>query len=100
MKPEIVVAATLILMQAPAPLRAQTEDGHQPSQADPCQAGPEGRQANGSNGNAGLSEKLDRCGGVLKPPSGADQEIEKRPPETGSTPVIPPGQLPNRGEPQ
>jgi hypothetical protein len=99
MRPKIVVAvaATLLLAQVPEPLRAQSENGQKPSQADPCQAGPEGRR---SEGNAGLSEKLDRCGGVLKPPSSADHEIEKRPPETGSTPVIPPGQLPNRGEPQ
>lgn len=98
-----IIAAALTLTQAPPPLRAQTANDRQPSQAAPCQARPEGGPSNGSdeaNGNTGLSEKLDRCGGVLKPPSSADQEIEKQPPETGSTPVIPPSQLPNRGEPQ
>ena len=39
-----------------------------------------------------LSEKLDRSGGVIHPPSGVDPGISQAPPAIGSqsTPVIPP----------
>jgi hypothetical protein len=39
-----------------------------------------------------LSEKLDRSGGVIHPPSGVDPGIKQDPPAIGShsTPVIPP----------
>ncbi|HYU13009.1 MAG TPA: hypothetical protein VEK82_10570 [Stellaceae bacterium] len=39
-----------------------------------------------------LSEKLDRSGGVIHPPSGVDPGIRQTPPAIGShsTPVIPP----------
>ena len=86
-----VIAAALPLMQSPGPLFAQSE-----SRQDPCQAKPDGR----SDGNMELTEKLDRCGGVLKPPSSADREIEKQPPATGSTPIIPPGDLPDQPRPR
>jgi hypothetical protein len=39
-----------------------------------------------------LSDKLDRSGGVIKPPMGVDPALAKAPPAAGpkSTPIIPP----------
>jgi hypothetical protein len=37
-----------------------------------------------------LSERLAQGGGVLCPPGHLDPEMQRRPPETGKTPVIPP----------
>jgi hypothetical protein len=38
----------------------------------------------------GLSDRLAQGGGVLCPPGNLDPEMQKQPPETGKTPVIPP----------
>jgi hypothetical protein len=37
-----------------------------------------------------LSDRLAQGGGVLCPPGNLDPEMQKQPPETGKTPVIPP----------
>jgi hypothetical protein len=51
----------------------------------------------GSSGN--LSERLNRSGGVIKPPADVDPEIQKKPPDTSSKmPVIPPPGTPG-GDP-
>jgi hypothetical protein len=47
-----------------------------------------------------LAEKLDRCNGVLRPPPTEDQEIEEPSPDTGTTPIVPPGELPEQPEPK
>lgn len=50
-------------------------------------------QEPGSGGSSEmLSDKLDRQGGVIKPPADIDSGLAKAPPQTGSetTPVIPP----------
>ncbi len=41
------------------------------------------------------SEKLSDCGGVLKPPSVGDKQMEKPAPKLGKTPIIKPGDLQN-----
>ena len=48
-----------------------------------------------------LSEKLDRQGGVLRPPAGVDREMTQPPPAIGShsMPVIPPPGTPD-GKPE
>ena len=43
-----------------------------------------------------LTEKLDPCNGVLQPPPTGDAEIAEPPPDTGVTPIIPPGELPEQ----
>ena len=43
-----------------------------------------------------LTEKLAPCDGVLQPPPTGDAEIAEPPPDTGETPVIPPGALPEQ----
>jgi hypothetical protein len=50
----------------------------------------------GAADEATLSDKLDRCGGVLAPPESGDAEITEPAPDTGETPVIPPGQVPEQ----
>lgn len=44
----------------------------------------------GGSSTEPLSKKLDRQGGVIRPPSGIDPGIAQRPPAEGTTPVIPP----------
>ena len=39
---------------------------------------------------------LQDCNGVLKPPPTGDREIEETPPDIGTTPVIPPGAVPQQ----
>lgn len=43
-----------------------------------------------------MGERLERCGGVLEPPSVGDQEILGPAPDPapGTTPIIPPGEVP------
>jgi hypothetical protein len=48
-------------------------------------------EAGGSGGSGEpLSQKLDRAGGVIKPPAGIDPGLSKSPPQSGRTPTIPP----------
>ena len=56
----------------------------------PSQIVPEARGSGGSN--EPLSDKLDRSGGVIKPPAHIDPGMTKSPPQRGAeaTPVIPP----------
>lgn len=88
---------------------AQTPDGNSRlgSPGNPCQVEPEdganeGERDGGSgNGTAdqnnGASRPwLEDCNGVLVPPATGDQEIVEPPPDTGTTPVIPPGAVPGQ----
>jgi hypothetical protein len=56
----------------------------------PPQTVPEARGSGSSN--EPLSDKLDRSGGVIKPPAHVDPGLTKTPPQHGAeaTPVIPP----------
>jgi len=70
---------------APLPTRDQ---GTGPSSS---QTVPEDRATSGSSTEP-LSDKLDRSGGVIRPPRGVDPDMAQAPPRVGSksTPVIPP----------
>ena len=82
---------------APAPCLAAAatvapETAQQQAQPPP-QTVPEDTGPGKSGSSSGpLSDKLDRSGGVIHPPSGVDPKIHKSPPPTGpsSMPVIPP----------
>ena len=87
----VLCAAIAVLFAGIAPgLAAPVSSSNANPTADkPSQAKiPEG---SGSSTEA-LSEKLDRSGGVIHPPSGVDPGIKQAPPAIGShsTPVIPP----------
>lgn len=85
---------------------AQASDGSGDTQrVQPCVAKPED-QAKGNDGNDALggNDKAENrpqpspgeCGGVLVPPKTGDQEMRIEPPDKGTTPVIPPGAIPEQ----
>ncbi len=43
-----------------------------------------------------LTDQLDNCDGVIKPPRVGDKEIEEPAPQVGNMPIIPPGTLPDQ----
>ena len=93
------VAVLISLLTLSGPAAAQPSDEGDGRQADPCQAAPqeeEQQQQAGQLPDDALSEKLERCRGVLKPPPTGDKEIAEPPPDTGTTPVIPPGSIPEQ----
>ena len=68
---------------------AQTET--LPPETPSHQTVPEATGPGKSGSSTGpLSDKLDRSGGVIHPPSGIDPAIAQPPPAEGRTPVIPP----------
>lgn len=83
---------TALVALAAAPAVAADTDAALPPATPSHQTVPEaGAPASGGSGEP-LSEKLDRQGGVLRPPSGIDPGITQQPPAEGKTPVIaPPG---------
>ncbi|MEZ2128898.1 MULTISPECIES: hypothetical protein [unclassified Sinorhizobium] len=64
-----------------------------------CQANPPASQDEMRGRNWTLSEKLDVCNGVLRPPNTGDREMVRPAPDIGETPVIRPDDLPPRGNP-
>lgn len=85
-----LIAASALLVAAAA---SAAEKWELPPQTPSRQTVPEAASP-GSGGGAAepLSDKLDRQGGVIRPPSGIDPEITQKPPATGKMPVIrPPG---------
>lgn len=88
--------SVVFALQAIAVANAQTPNESGATVGDPCLAEPKHNQDTLTDNDQELTEKLDRCNGVLKPPPAEDQEIEAQPPETGKTPVIPPGELPEQ----
>lgn len=65
--------------------------------SDPCQVKPDETPDSKAKDNP---DYLSRCKGVLKPPSGMDEKIEKHPPQQGEMPIIRPEELPSQQEPQ
>lgn len=79
---------------------AQTSNGNGDSdRSNPCQVEPgnqnEGTERN-NEGEARPRPSLEDCNGVLTLPRTGDPEIEERPSDTGTTPVIPPGAVPGQ----
>lgn len=86
----IPLAFTAAAAWAAALPAAAAEQDSLPPQTPSHQTVPEAASP-GSGGGAPLSDKLDRQGGVIRPPAGVDPEITRPPPSSGSTmPVIPP----------
>lgn len=74
----------------------QTPTESDATSGDPCLAEPTLERDVPTANDQELTEKLDHCNGVLKPPPTEDQDIEAQPPEIGKTPVIPPTALPEQ----
>ena len=91
MKP-LVIASLMLALAGPA--AAQTDQQQNPAQqADKCRVETDqGGKQQSDGGN--LSEKLNDCGGVLKPPATGDQGMAAPAPDQGKTPVIKPGEVP------
>ncbi|WP_137933948.1 hypothetical protein [Mesorhizobium comanense] len=91
MKP-LAIASYALILSLTGPALAQTGQ-QQAEPTDKCRVETEqsGKQ---QPGNGNLSEKLNYCGGVLKPPATGDQGMAAPAPDEGKTPVIKPGQVP------
>lgn len=90
MKP-LAIASCALILSLTGPALAQTEQQAQPADKCRVQTDQDGKQQPGSGD---LSEKLNDCGGVLKPPATGDQGMAAPAPDQGNTPVIKPGQVP------
>ena len=80
------IAASMLLVLAPA---GAAEKGTLPPETPSHQTVPEAASP-GSGSGQPLSDKLDRQGGVIRPPGGIDPNMTQSPPAVGKTPVIPP----------
>lgn len=92
MKAALILAAVLTLaMPAMAQADEQKPD-EQRSQQQNCriQPGDQQKQTNGKD----LTEKLEPCAGVLKPPPTGDQNTTAPPADSGNMPIIKPGETP------
>lgn len=91
MKPLLMLPVALMLA---SPVAAQTQQNDNPLATQPtdkCRAQTDSKQ---KPADKTLSETLDNCGGVLKPPATGDQGMTTPPPAEGKTPVIKPGEVP------
>lgn len=88
----LTIASLMLALAAPAVAQTQQNPAQQ---ADKCRIETDqgGKQQSGS-GN--LTEKLNDCGGVLKPPATGDQGMAAPAPDEGKTPVIKPGEVPTQ----
>lgn len=83
----------VLLVSAASPQLAfgQTAAGQAETSQSPCRATP----GPGADGNS-LTETLDECNGVLKPPVVGDEDMVEDAPDMGETPVIEPDDLPDQ----
>ncbi|TCN21282.1 hypothetical protein [Sinorhizobium americanum] len=77
--------ATLTLFAAPALAQDAEADNER------CRANPDADTNQGR-----LARKLDDCDGILKPPKVGDTEMVEPAPDTGTTPLIRPEDLPRQ----
>ncbi|MET3791266.1 hypothetical protein [Aquamicrobium terrae] len=105
-----LVVVLLGCVAAISPTAAQISDNEpeasdkEPEVTEPmdrCQAQPDGeKQADAErddqHANNAPRPELDDCNGVLTPPKTGDGEMEEQPPDTGTTPVIPPEAVPGQ----
>lgn len=101
--PLLTAGGLAVAMPAAAQTNQQQSDQQGPAAmpSEGCQAKPDQDQ-NKSAGNdssetgtgTNLTEKLDNCNGVLKPPPTGDAELTEPAPDQGKTPVIKPGEVP------
>ncbi|MBU0582311.1 MAG: hypothetical protein KKB66_02945 [Alphaproteobacteria bacterium] len=70
---------------------AQTTGPTEEAPGSPCQVTPGEQPDSGS-----LTDTLDKCNGVLKPPAAGDPDMVEQAPDVGETPVIPPAELPEQ----
>ncbi|BCG79478.1 hypothetical protein [Mesorhizobium sp. 113-3-3] len=92
MKP-LAIASLMLALAVPAAAQTGQQQGTNPApQVDKCRVQPDQGKQQPDSGN--LTEKLNDCGGVLKPPATGDQGMAAPAPDEGKTPVIKPGEVP------
>ena len=85
-----IVPFTLLALSAAGQTGQQQDPG---SQTDKCRVQTE-QGAKQQPGSDNLTDTLNDCGGVLKPPATGDQGMATPAPDEGKTPVIKPGEVP------
>lgn len=85
-----VTTCTFWLLAAPAFAKGPA------NQSDRCQAPDRQQNQNADADNKSDTRKLADCNGVLKPPSMGDSDFVMPAPQIGDTPVIPPGEVPQK----
>jgi len=93
MKP-LAIASLMLALALPSAAQANQQQGtdNPTARTDKCRVETDQGAKQQSGGD--LSEKLNDCGGVLKPPAIGDQGMATPAPDEGKTPVIKPGQVP------
>jgi hypothetical protein len=83
---------------AQTPVQPQPRDPHMPAPHNTLPEKIQGGPVDTTGSTGSLSDKLERSDGVIKPPAmGAGRTIT--PPDTGTTPVIPPAGTPGSAAP-
>ena len=99
----LAIVSALALVPASAAGQSGSSDDPMhtgPSQGD-CQAEPRNKPPGKADDQTGsATKKLDRCGGVLRPPDVNDPGLVKPAPDTGNMPVIKPNQMPGQAPKQ
>lgn len=98
MRPIVLYVCAAMAAGIPA-AHAQTNQqpaaAHNPCQAQPAQPGDAAKNAQPTPpASDSLTDKLNPCGGVLKPPPTGDAEMAAPAPPVGKTPIIKPGEVP------
>jgi hypothetical protein len=93
----LALVSAVIVAPALSAGRMKPQSNGQRSAGENCQAKPDRDKSANSNDKTGsITKKLDECGGVLQPPDVNDPALVKPAPDTGSMPVIKPGQVPDQ----
>ncbi|MBY5444885.1 hypothetical protein HFO93_15620 [Rhizobium leguminosarum] len=103
-----IQAALIFAMVAFSSSNVIGQTKEQPSAgSERCTASPADQNNQSAAEDAGkaakdgsLSQKMDDCNGVLKPPPTGDSDFSKPAPEEGKTPVIRPDDLPGQQQPK
>ena len=87
-----IAIAALLAGAMPASAAPVSSSNANPTADKPAQRTVPQDPATSGSSTEPLSEKLDRSGGVIHPPSGVDPAMKQEPPAIGpqSTPIIPP----------
>lgn len=94
----IVIAAAGLAGSASAQTSGDSESKKpvENCQVQPDQKDQKAGQPTQPGSNESLTETLNPCDGVLKPPATGDNGLAAPPPDAGETPVIRPGEVPQQ----
>ncbi len=100
-RPALLLSAVAGVFLLGHPALAQSQQQDEPRAEAPCQAAPENKSGDRSDPQSGdgadrSGKMLERCNGVLQPPATGDPAVKPPPEDTGATPVIPPGVVPQQ----